>query len=811
MKPKITKAKKGGAFGDLLSKGIWGVCEHLGRFVHRVEADLLKEVEALGYEVSPSTINYWRRGRAPADARIVELIVRYCLKNNPYLELRWATDFLDAAGYSVQQRAALLDKLFPPQTPLAPVTERLAVSALQQYDQSTSSFTILLPRRPKVILGRDELIRQLRLVLTAGESVVVALTGMPGIGKTALAVECVYQLAEEPATRLRYPDGLFFFSCLDQHGHIGLLTVAKQVLTTISRTEIPLDMPSDQWLVHQLKITLAHKRALLILDAVPADFPVAQALELLYSRQGGEHSDYARCDILLTSCTATLPGLIDKQIVVDQLPANIATDLLARLLVRSFSEEEEQVTQHLCAIVGSNPLALEWIAQAASLGLSLTFLEEFLSTAVDSLLGEEHQLHGRFRKAIADLPVELQNRFARLAELGTAPFTVVEAAPLMVWPELTWDAHEELEQILAGEPGSVLETLLREKLPPSVSGAALHATSAGLLRLASNSIVTPVHALTSNAQRFQMPPLFHTVAADLARRQFQDAITLAECYQENIPQIHQSQVLTALAYAWAGADMEHVLELASSLYWAVAWLPEPAGERILRWGIRASQELNDTYYLIRFLTRLAKLRFYRGDMGFAEKVWEESVELAQPQLRHATTERVSKLLMPLSNLTLIPGVQQAYLPAIASVNRYIRISETIGASDQVAHAHMKLAFYLRLSQKLDKAVKSVELSTALAQSMGEGPLHQAERDLEMARVAGDFERASHLFDRLVQEVRDPMPRADYLYDQAVFARNQHRLQEAQRYAQQSLKVAQLIAAPVVAANSLALLQQLQPG
>ena len=114
MKPKINKARKERTFGDLLSKGIWGVCDHLGRLVHRVEADLVQEVEALGYKASPSTINYWRRGKVPADSRIVELIVRYCLKNNPYLDSRWATDFLDAASWSEDQQKALLNELFPP-------------------------------------------------------------------------------------------------------------------------------------------------------------------------------------------------------------------------------------------------------------------------------------------------------------------------------------------------------------------------------------------------------------------------------------------------------------------------------------------------------------------------------------------------------------------------------------------------------------------------------------------------------------------------------------------------------------------------
>ena len=66
--------------------------------------------------------------------------------------------------------------------------------------------TTVLPQQPRAIVGRDDLLADIRARLLKGKS--VALTGIPGVGKSVLAA----QLAHDQTVRDRFPDGVLWAS-----------------------------------------------------------------------------------------------------------------------------------------------------------------------------------------------------------------------------------------------------------------------------------------------------------------------------------------------------------------------------------------------------------------------------------------------------------------------------------------------------------------------------------------------------------------------------------------------------------------------
>jgi len=225
--------------------------------------------DELGYAIGReggSAIEYWRKGHIPAEQSDVEKLAREITRRSGPGR-KWLEQFLDSSGYS--DLMDLCDELFPP-PPLSHI-----------------------PSRPyKELVGRDVYMRDIMTALRDPDGRwSVAIDGMGGIGKTALAREVAERSLNE-----RWFDTMVWISA-SKGGHAsgdsrgGVALTFDTILDIISRqlgaSEIKLKAAEKETLVQAL---LRRKKVLVVLDnletaAEPQDSIVERLQPLLgYSK-----------------------------------------------------------------------------------------------------------------------------------------------------------------------------------------------------------------------------------------------------------------------------------------------------------------------------------------------------------------------------------------------------------------------------------------------------------------------------------------------------------------------------------------------
>ncbi|MET3984709.1 BTAD domain-containing putative transcriptional regulator [Streptomyces sp. PvR034] len=202
-----------------------------------------------------------------------------------------------------------------------------------------------LPAPPAVFVGRTTQIAQVRGALDGcrAQAALVVISGMPGIGKTGLALHLAGELRED------FPDGQLY---LNLHGGTpGTVPVAPAEAVTqlllglgLDASRIPEDTAAATAL---LRSKLAPTRTLLLLDDAAS---VAQVLPLLPAGAG--------CAVLLTSRTtlATLEATV--HLPLDPLPDADGAALLARVSGREWADGDGDAVTRIVALCGRLPLAL---------------------------------------------------------------------------------------------------------------------------------------------------------------------------------------------------------------------------------------------------------------------------------------------------------------------------------------------------------------------------------------------------------------------------------------------------------------------
>ncbi|MEV4840390.1 BTAD domain-containing putative transcriptional regulator [Nonomuraea sp. NPDC049486] len=201
----------------------------------------------------------------------------------------------------------------------------------------------LLPYDLPDFTGRQAELDRITTVLSAEADITstVAICGMPGVGKTALAVRAGHLL------RSRFPDGQLF---ADVNGPDGRPAEVAQVLGRWLRVlgEQPNAIPDGQQeRAELLRARLAGRRVLIVLDNV-AD--AGQIQSLLPTGPS--------CAAILTSRTdlAALYGMTCIRLPV--MPPSEAVALLKRLIGDARTEAEPEPVRRLIEACGHLPLAL---------------------------------------------------------------------------------------------------------------------------------------------------------------------------------------------------------------------------------------------------------------------------------------------------------------------------------------------------------------------------------------------------------------------------------------------------------------------
>lgn len=282
-----------------------------------------------------------------------------------------------------------------------------------------------LPADVADFTGRTAFVEQIGAHLSPAEphgtaSRVVVIAGMPGVGKTTLAVHLAHRL------RHRFRDGQLHVQLSGASAAPrDIREVLHEVLRSLGvRDTIPESLEERSKL---LRSTTASRRLLLILDDAVS---LADVRPLL---PGG-----SQCAVILTS-RRRLHDLAGAQHVdLEALDCPQGLNLLASLIGRQRLEEEPEAADRLVALCGGLPLALRCIGGrlAAMPGLPLTRVADQLARSRDILaelrLGDLDVKAG-FDTAYNRLTRSEQAAFRLLSMLPADAFTVQAAAGLLGW------------------------------------------------------------------------------------------------------------------------------------------------------------------------------------------------------------------------------------------------------------------------------------------------------------------------------------------------------------------------------------------
>ncbi|MFI5782564.1 ATP-binding protein [Nocardia sp. NPDC051570] len=297
-----------------------------------------------------------------------------------------------------------------------------------------------LPRDLDTLVGRED---QLRRIVQAADSERVvsihAIDGMPGVGKTALAIRAAHELAG------RFPDGQFF---VELHAHTLGQPVAdpSEVLAGLL-TDLGIDprsLPDTLAARRNLwRAWLADKRVLLVLD----DARGPDQIEPLLPPGGG-------CVTIVTSRRrlVALDGAMPLALKV--LDADCAVRLIATLAHRSIAGDADQgavdraAAERIVELCGFLPLAIVLLAGrlAHHDTWSITDLAENFTATTDRLAEldtPDRAVRAAFDLSYQSLPVEQQVVFGLLGLHPGTEFDLWAVAALADIPLETARRHLE--------------------------------------------------------------------------------------------------------------------------------------------------------------------------------------------------------------------------------------------------------------------------------------------------------------------------------------------------------------------------------
>ncbi len=267
-----------------------------------------------------------------------------------------------------------------------------------------SPATCTLPADTAAFTGRGKELHNITAAVTAAAETsrvvaIHAIDGMPGVGKTALAVHVGHLLAD------RFPDRQLF---LDLYAH----TAGQQPMTPEAALAslLTADGADARYLPESLderamlwRDRMARKQVLLILDNAASS---GQVVPLLPGSAG--------CLVLVTSrrYLGDLPSAVP--VSLDVLPPEEARQMFLRLAPRAAAEPDR--VAELVGLCGYLPLAISLLARLFSKRPSWTMghLITETKTTLLTVTAENRTVAAAFDLSYQDLPTDRQHLFRRL-------------------------------------------------------------------------------------------------------------------------------------------------------------------------------------------------------------------------------------------------------------------------------------------------------------------------------------------------------------------------------------------------------------
>jgi DNA-binding SARP family transcriptional activator len=290
-----------------------------------------------------------------------------------------------------------------------------------------------LPAAVSDFTGRDDALRRLdtwhaaHQLRSAGPVVISAISGIGGVGKTALAVHWSHLVADS------FPDGQLYVNLRGYHQQEPMepARALGQLLRSlgVKVAGIPPELDAAAALYRSL---LADKRVLILLDnAATAD----QVRPLLPANAG--------CLVVVTS-RDHLTGLIARdgarRLVLDTLNPAESLGLLRNILGRKRVDGTPEAAAELAELCDHLPLALRVAAANLCVREHLSicdYVQELSAgsrlSGLDLPLDPDSSIQTVFAQSYRGLPILAARLFRLLGVVPTADFTIAAAAALTGW------------------------------------------------------------------------------------------------------------------------------------------------------------------------------------------------------------------------------------------------------------------------------------------------------------------------------------------------------------------------------------------
>jgi DNA-binding SARP family transcriptional activator len=291
-----------------------------------------------------------------------------------------------------------------------------AGSGVQRQLTSALAVRCSLPPDAAAFTGRDEELSRITAVVTnvrgaSGEAAIQAIGGMPGAGKTALAVHAAHLLRD------RFPDRQLF---IDLHAHtpdqdpVPPAAALASLLTAfgVDARSLPADTEARAALWRD---RMAGQRALLVFDNAASS---AQVTALL---PGGDE-----CLVLVTSRRhlGDLPGVVP--VVLEALPPDQAEAMFLRMAPHAAAAGPRMAVRDLVGLAGCLPLAISLLARVNARHPSWTLADLTREARASplTLAAENYSVAAAFDESYRHLAASHQQLFRRL---GQDPGAAIDA------------------------------------------------------------------------------------------------------------------------------------------------------------------------------------------------------------------------------------------------------------------------------------------------------------------------------------------------------------------------------------------------
>ena len=296
----------------------------------------------------------------------------------------------------------------------------------------------LLPAENVVLIGRQNDVEEISGLLRPddGTPAIVLITGMPGVGKSALALRVAHNVEQ------MYPDGQLFVRLrgADARALTPPTVLADMLLALgVGETAIPetLDERSNLF-----RTRLWRKKVLLLLDDAGTEEQIRPLLP-----------GSSTCAVLLTS-RRKFPNLGARAVVVRELRPSVALEFLRSVIGNERVSNDSSNAVEITRLCGYLPLALHIAGARLALrpGLKLAAFARRLAderNRLNELETPDAEVRATLKLSLQDLAPPDREAFVWLGVLEAADFTVWRVSALLNLNRRS--AEKRIESLLSAQ------------------------------------------------------------------------------------------------------------------------------------------------------------------------------------------------------------------------------------------------------------------------------------------------------------------------------------------------------------------------